>query len=77
MCLRGRRHFAPGRIDSDRLWPIFAPAGRRRRLNRCAIHRTGRPNLSPDAPNKKGPLNEGPFFVWRARKDSNLRPPGS
>ena len=26
---------------------------------------------------QKGPLVEGAFLFWRARKDSNLRPPGS
>ncbi len=69
-----------GRMDSKHALACFAPPG-----SLCSVSTRWRELIEPaevltstNGPYKKSPiLAEGAFFVWRAREDSNLRPPGS
>ena len=69
----------PGEIDSNRLVAILGPAARLWRPKRCRV-------LSNAAlwaaqfdlfGRKKIGTRLGPYSFWRARRDSNSRPPGS
>ena len=49
------RRALPSSVDSDRLWAIFTPSGRLRRLKRWRVLSNSSPHLHPDTQNEKGP----------------------
>jgi len=56
---------------------LFCPCGRLRRLKRYRVLSNSSTQLHPDTQNdKRAPVGD-PFVIWRARRDSNSRPPGS
>ena len=58
----------PGEIDSDRLWAIFTPAGRLRRLQRSRVLSNRTSHLHPDTPNTKGPRKGTLLYLARPER---------